>query len=203
MSTFWGPLWRAGCWKEVEFHSGFSLIGNSWATRPFSSYPVLLLRTSAATQMNPDSPCLSASEASPQQRYFNAAGWWWRANTFRWQEGPQEMLLVGLEVKRAIPTWVCGRPLPSFPPWGFLLARHLLSCLGYCKKGKNCSGLRELELCFGKDTHIDLFLELWKSSRFWGLGKMTPWSCLSEIVSFPLEFGWLFDPFALTAPVYV
>lgn len=120
--------------------------------------------------MNPDSSFCSVSEASLQQRYFNAVDWWWKANSFCWQEGPREILLVSLEVKCVIPTWVYGRPLPSFSPWGFLLVWHLLSCLGYCKKGKNCSSLREIELCFGKDTHIDFFFlnfERVQASEVW------------------------------------
>lgn len=103
--------------------------------------------------MNPDPPCSRASEASLQQRHFNAVDSWGRANAFCWWKGPQEILLVSLAVKCVIPTWVYGRPLPSFPPWGFLLVRPLLSCLGYCKKGKNCSGLREMVESWQRCTH--------------------------------------------------
>ena len=98
-----------------------------------------------------------------QQRFFNTIGSWW----FQWPRQPPEILLAefGSEV-RLFPLGVCQRPLPSWVPWGFQLVRHLLSCLGCCRREKIAAVCVRLSCVLVRKPAIVFFLNFGQVEAF-------------------------------------
>lgn len=121
--------------QEEEIHLPCFWFANPLQHPPFLCH-IHLLFVSWATEINQDLPCsdesVACSRGSLTQQVHDG-----EVNIFQWSRQPPESLLAefGREV-RLFPLGVCQRPLPSWVLWGFQLVRHLLSCLGCCRREK-------------------------------------------------------------------
>ena len=116
-------------------------------------------------------------------------------NIFQWPRQPPEILLAefGSEV-RLFPLGVCQRPLPSWVPWGFQLVRHLLSCLGCCRREKIAAVCVRSSCVLVRKPAIVFFPELRSSWSFYSLSRRissnSPFERLPNLLGFGLYF-WL------------